>query len=173
MMKYLILILLITVVSCTTREIGPEKIMGWVPVYSTQSSTASPAIESVKPTVHAGKIYAYGNYLFQVEQFEGIHIIDNTVPAQAHKISFLRVPACTEIAIKSNRLYTNNLDDLVVFDISSISAPLLVSRLENAFPAFSANFPPVTQGYFECVDPSKGLVVAWEQKLIDQPKCRR
>lgn len=130
--------------------------------------------EAPKPTIHPGKIYAYGNYLFQVEENEGIHIIDNSDPQQAHKISFLKVPAASELAIKSNFLYTNNLDDLVVFDLSNINAPHLVKRVENAFPKINQEYPPFSNVYFECVDPSKGVVVGWEEKMVNElPKCRR
>jgi hypothetical protein len=49
----------------------------------------------------------------------------------------------------------------------------LVNRIENAFPQINQEYPPFTGVYFECVDPSKGVVIGWEEKQIDQPKCRR
>ena len=85
-------------------------------------------VEAPKPTASAGKIYAYNQYLFQVEQGKGIHIMDNSDPQQAEKISFLSIPLCSDLAIRSNFLYTNNLDD---------------------------------------------LLIGWEKKIIDNPKCRR
>jgi len=146
--------------------------MGYAPVYVTRQE-AEVSVEAVRPTVHPGKIYAYGSYLFQVEQNQGIHIIDNTNPQQAHKISFLKLAAASELAIKDAHLYTNNLSDLVVFDLSDISSPRLVNRIKDAFPPISQEYPPYTGVYFECVDPSRGIVVGWEQKEIDHPKCRR
>lgn len=172
-MKYLAVLLALALVSCDPQQGFDREITGYVPVYATQQAATSIAATTPKPTVHAGKIYAWNQYLFQVEQNEGIHIIDNSNPQQAHKISFLTVPGASEISIKSNFLYTNNLNDLVVIDLSTITAPQLVNRLVNAFPQFSQQYPPFSNVYFECPDPSKGVVIAWEEKLIKDPKCRR
>jgi hypothetical protein len=171
-MRYLVLLLAIASFSCI-RPSEPYGIMGYAPIYVSKQDAASIGTEAPRPTVLAGKIYAYGNYLFQVEQNAGIHIIDNSNSQQAQKIAFLKVPAASELAIRSNHLYTNNLDDLVVFDISNITSPQLVNRLENAFPQINQEYPPVSGVYFECVDPSKGIVIGWEQKQLDNPQCRR
>jgi hypothetical protein len=172
-MRYLYLLLCIVLFSCDPRSGVDSKITGYVPIYVSKQDAGFIGTIAAKPTVVSGKIYAYGNYLFQVEQNEGIHIIDNTDPKQAHKIAFLKVAAASELAIKSGYLYTNNLDDLVVFDLSDINSPRLVNRVENAFPQINQEYPPLTGVYFECVDPSKGIVIGWEEKQIDQPKCRR
>ena len=147
--------------------------MAYVPVYATAQEANSISVEPARPTVKAGKIYAYNQYLFQVEQSEGIHIIDNTNPQQAHKMAFIKIPLCSELAIKSGFLYTNNLNDLVVFNLNNIASPQLVNRIENAFPAISQEYPPFSNVYFECADPSKGIVIGWKQQPVDNPKCRR
>jgi hypothetical protein len=172
-MRYLYLLLSIFLFSCNPDWGSNSQTMGYVPIYISKQDAGFIGTVAAKPTVFPGKVYAYGNYLFQVEQNEGIHIIDNTDPQQAHKIAFLKVAAASELAIKSGYLYTNNLDDLVVFDLSDIRSPRLVNRVENAFPQISQEYPPFTGVYFECVDPSKGVVIGWEEKQIDQPKCRR
>jgi hypothetical protein len=172
-MKYLLLLIVTGIVSCDPSFQDNYTVQGYVPVYASREAASSISTEVIRQTTHPGKIYAYGNYLFQVEQNEGIHIIDNSNQQQAKKISFLKIPSCSEIAMRNNFLYTNNLDDLVVFDLSNISSPKLVNRLENAFPQFSQSYPPVSGVYFECPDPSKGVVIAWEQKIISTPKCRR
>ncbi|HEU4470298.1 MAG TPA: hypothetical protein VFR58_04380 [Flavisolibacter sp.] len=173
-MRYVLLLLLSGLAACVQprNEAGPS-MMGYAPVYLTGQTSNNIGMSAARATKYPGKIYAYQQWLFQVEQYRGIHIIDNSNPQQAHKMGFLEIPSCTEIAIKANHLYTNNLDDLVVFDISNIGAPQLVKRLDGAFPQFSQEYPPVPSAYFECPDPSKGLVIAWEEKLLDNAKCRR
>jgi hypothetical protein len=32
-------------------------------------------------------------------------------------------------------------------------------------------FPPLYNGYFECVDESKGAIIGWEDAVLDQAKC--
>ncbi|HEX6333344.1 MAG TPA: hypothetical protein VFZ78_03895 [Flavisolibacter sp.] len=154
-------------------ERNTEDVLGYEPVYADLLAVTQTGVEASRPTTVPGKIYAYGDYLFQVEQNEGIHIIDNSNPQQAHKISFLKVPLCTEISIKSGFLYTNNVNDLVVFNLNNIQSPQLVHRLADAFPVIDQTYPPAQNTYFTCPDPSKGVVVGWEKKIIHQPKCRR
>jgi hypothetical protein len=174
-MKYLFYFLIVGLVACDSRPQNQTEfqVRGYAPIYASVQSVNAISNDGVKPTEHPGKIYAYGNYLFQVEQNEGIHVIDNSDPRDPHKISFINIPACTEIAIKSNFLYTNNLNDLVVFDLSNINSPQQVNRIKDAFPQLRESYPPFSNVYFECVDPSKGVVVGWEEKTLQSPKCHR
>ncbi len=173
-MKYLLFFLLILLVACEPQEVrNTGTTTGFVPVYMAKEAASTIVAEAPKSTVTAGKIYAYGAYLFQLEQYEGIHIIDNTDPAKAKKIAFLKVPLSTEIAVRGNYLYTNNVSDLVVFDLANITAPKLVKRLTGAFPLVNQSFPPVSGTVFECPDPSKGIIVRWERRNITNAACRR
>ncbi len=145
----------------------------YVPVYSTLTDINNILVETPKPTVEAGKIYAYGNYIFQNDLNTGIHIIDNSNRNQPIKIAFLSLPLNTEIAVKGNYLYANNYVDLVVFDISQPANPKLVKRVSDIFPPVNQKYPPYSNVYFKCPDKSKGLIVRWELQNIDIPNCRR
>jgi len=170
---FLFLLILTGCVIEPDTERTPDSIMGLAPVYATTTSYQSIELQAPKPTTHAGKIYAYGSYVFQAEQNEGVHIIAEGQSKTAHKIAFLKVPFCSEIAVKANYLYVNNLNDLLVFDISNVAAPQLVRRLPNAFPHVNQQYPAESNTYFECPDPDKGIVVRWEQKSLSKPQCRR
>jgi hypothetical protein len=172
---YLFLFLVSLLSSCVrdNKNLSSFPVNAWVPIYAQANQIDSILVETVKPTVNAGKIYAYGNYIFQNEAYKGFHIINNSNPATASKIAFLKVPFSTEIAIKGNFLYTNNVSDLVVFNISNINNPVLVKRVKDAFPVIDQKYPSVSNVYFECPDATKGTVVGWELKNIPQPKCRR
>lgn len=172
-MKYVVALFLWGLIACDPQRDEPHAMMGYVPVYISAQNATTIGTAPARPTTFSGKIYAYGNYLFQVEQNEGIHIIDNSIPQQAHKIFFLKVPTCSELAIRNNYLYTNNLKDLLVFDLSNLPSPQLVKRLTNAFPGSNQAYPDVAGAYFECPDPKKGVVIAWKLEMIRDPKCRR
>lgn len=174
-MKRLFPFLLIPFFSCEPSGANDEpfQVQGYAPVYASRQVANNIVTENARATERPGKIYAYGNFIFQVEQNEGIHIIDNSNPKQAKKIAFLKVPMATEIAIKSDHLYTNNLNDLVVFDLANTSSPKLVNRIADAFPVIDQAFPPFANTYFECADATKGIVVAWELKMLSEPGCRR
>jgi len=150
-----------------------QLVTAMVPVYAQPSELETITVTAAQPTAKAGKIYAYGNYVFQNDLNKGIHIIDNTVPAQAKKISFISIPFSTELAVKGRYLYTNCVSDLLVFDLSDVQAPKLVKRVKDAFPLVLQKHPPFSKVYFQCPDPSKGIVVDWQEKLIPVPDCRR
>lgn len=150
-----------------------NEVDAYVPVYASSTEIKNIAVESPKPTEQAGKIYVYGNYIFQNDLYKGVHIIDNTNKKTPQKLAFLKIPFCTELSVKGNYLYANNQDDIVVFDLASIGSPKLVNRLEHVFPAINQAYPPFNNTYFECVDPKKGVVVRWELKHIKSPGCRR
>lgn len=161
--------------SCNPEKGQQENfsVQGLSPIYLQPSQIEDIKIMPTQPTVSDGRIYAYQNYIFQNEQYKGFHIIDNSNPANATKIAFLNIPMATEISIKGNYLYTNNVSDLVVIDISNILNPVLVKRVKDAFPVIDQKFPPVSNVYFECPDNTKGIIVGWQTKNLQSPKCRR
>ena len=67
-------------------------------------------------------------------------------------------------------LEADNGDDLVSIDISDPNSIKVLKRIEKAFPYPSY---PNERGKFECVDPSKGYVKAWEYVELINPKCFR
>ena len=59
---------------------------------------------------------------------------------------------------------------MVVLDISDPTNVTVSKRVKNAF--HQQDFPPLG-GYFECVDPSKGVVISWERTTLENPQCFR
>jgi LVIVD repeat len=158
----------------STSNIGKvATIEGYAPVYATKAALTEIVVKPAATTINAGKIYTYGNYIFQNDINAGIHIIDNSNKANPKKVGFLKIMANTEMAVKSNFLYANNLYDLVVFDISNPAVPVLVNRVVDAFPTVAQNYPMQQNVYFECVDASKGVVVNWVRKTLNNPNCYR
>lgn len=175
-MKYscLLLLLCIGFTQCTpdsTFETQPME--AFVPVYMTTQNAGVVKKDVARPTRNAGKIYVLGNWLFQNDVNEGIHIIDISDKAKPKKIAFISIPLSTEVAVKGNFLYTNNVSDLLTFNIADPLNPTLVKRIPNVFPLVNQNYPPFNNVSFECADPSKGIVINWERKQIASPKCRR
>lgn len=160
--------------ACTPPENDLSgKVDAYVPIYSSLSEIDQISVDPQKPTAEAGKIYAYGNYIFQNDLNTGIHIIDNSNHSSPVKIAFIKLPFSTEIAVKGNYLYSNNYVDLVVFDITNPTDPKLVKRVNNVFPPANQNYPPFLNIFFQCPDKSKGVIVKWELQNISIPKCRR
>src|SRR6185503_15904825 len=83
-----------------------QKVMGYKPVYGAETAAKTILYDQVpRAVVSGGNIYAYHNFIFQAETGYGIHVIDNTVPANAHRIGFINVKGCAQISIKGDKLY--------------------------------------------------------------------
>lgn len=144
----------------------------YVPIYMPSEQARQVLFQPPRDIVKSGKIYAIGNYLLQVETDSGIHVIDFTNRAAPQKVGFIKSLYCTEMAIKGNFLYINNVNDLVALDISNLSKPEEVKRIRGAFPE-AGQYPPAQNTFFECPDAAKGDVIGWRRETRDYPKCYR
>lgn len=173
-MKYCLLPVILFTISCTDVDVLPSNSLeGYAPVYQATTAVKSVSTSAAKNTSSPGKIYAYKTFIYQNDVNNGIHIIDNSNPASPKKVGYINIPFSTEVAVKGDFLYSNNLDDLVVFDISKPAEPKLVNRVADVFPAANQTYPPFFNTVFECADPEKGVVIRWERKTLKDPKCRR
>ncbi len=173
------LALLFALASCDTDngEHTPAEIQGFAPVYG--DITEARIIRSLpaRATVNAGKMYTVGNLLFQVEVDSGIHVINYANAANPVKLGFIRSMLCKELAVKNGKIYTNNISDLVVIDISDPANVTEVGRTPGVFPDLALQYParPAngSQIYFECPDPERGFILGWKPALLNKPKCWR
>jgi len=149
------------------------EILGYAPVYGSVVDLTEIKSEAPRPVVNAGKIYLYQNMTFQIENGEGIHIINCADPSNPVRTGFIKVKGCSEISIRNNILYTDNHRDLAGIDISQINAIQVVSRIEKVFPGVNQEYPPVEGVFFECADAAKGTVIGWTQKMLTNPKCKK
>lgn len=153
-----------------------KKVWGYKPVFSTDTSLLRVQSESPRAIKNPGKIYVKGDLIFQNDIGYGIHIIDNSVPAQAHSIGFVRVWGCSEISVKGNYLYTNSYDALVVADVTNWQQVREVKRVPNAFRQgvqgglYTMVFIPLPEHkvYYDCLklyNPGK-IQTGWERDSI-------
>jgi hypothetical protein len=107
------------------------------PVYMTRAELeASVKFTSVRPLVNPGKIYVQANRLFICEPYKGVHVIDNSNPAQPSAIDFIVIPGCVDIAVRGNILYADNAVDLVAVDLDQ-RKEIEAARERNAFTSIA------------------------------------
>lgn len=115
---------------------------------------------------HPGKMYFKDDYLFINEYGKGIHVIDNSNPANPKKVVFYEILGNVDMAIKGNILFADSYIDLLAIDITDINNPVEIDRIENVFPEIVPEgelwFP------YAMVDKSKGVIVSWEVKKITE-----
>jgi hypothetical protein len=147
----------------------PGKVVGLRPVYSENYQD----IQSLppQPIDRLGKIYYKDKHIYVTESNFGIHVINNTNPESPQPIRFLQIPGCRDIAIKGNILYTDNVTDLVAIDISNLDNVEVVDRLSGLYSLEDQNSPEFYEGYFECVNPERGMVIGWVTDTLLNPQC--
>ena len=106
-----------------------------MPIYLEMSDVRARLIttEPAKPLDNPGKIYIYQDYLLVNEPSKGIHILDNSNPANPINLSFIPIEGNVDLAINDNILYADNYVDLLAFDISKISNIKLINRVKDVF----------------------------------------
>jgi hypothetical protein len=156
--------------SYSGEQTPQQKVWGNRPIY-TAISIAKQVIytPNKQPIQHAGNIYAFGHFIFQIDVGRGIHVIDNAVPSNADRIGFITMNGCEQISIRGNYLYTNSYGDLVTLDITDPENMQEVNRIPNAFPEFGYNYPlvqPEETGYYICPQ-MDSVVTGWVKDSID------
>ncbi len=121
--------------SCEDEITTTHTFRTMVPVYLEMSDIRARTIEiePAQPLDNPGKIYIYGDYLLINEPTKGIHILDNTNPANPINKNFIPIEGNVDLAVNNNILYADNYVDLLAFDISNLSNIRLVKRVEDVF----------------------------------------
>ena len=167
-------IVLFTIISCEPDRNGlpAGSVEAYVPIYAQAVVAEQIAVEQPRTTIKAGKIYAFGSFIYQNEENKGIHIINNTDPSHPVKTAILKIPFNTDFAVRGTYVYANSLRDLVVINLQDPAHPVVEKRITDAFPLVNQQYPPFN-GRFVCPDASKGIIVSWELKTVEQATCRR
>ena len=107
----------------------------FMPVYRTSSEVrANIKSNQPKEIQRPGKLFIKGNYIFLNEVDKGIHVIDNTSPANPKNVAFIDIPGNMDLAVKGNILYADLYTDLVTIDITNPLQVIVKSIIDNAFP---------------------------------------
>ncbi|HCZ35951.1 MAG TPA: hypothetical protein DHV26_08500 [Cytophagales bacterium] len=166
----LLLFALFVLGACTIGEppTSPAEVEGFVPIYG--DAVTSEIKFTTSRTVKApGKIYTYGTYLLINEVNQGIHIYENSDPTNPTPLGFIEIVGNTDMAIRNNILYANHLGKLVALNVANLSAPQKVGEVN--ITNWLLGVPPPAQQYFQCVDPTNGIVIGWKKETLRNPEC--
>ncbi len=138
-----------------------------VPVYMPYDEFRSSFLKSAPIEIsHPGKMYFKDGYLFVNEYGKGIHVIDNTNPANPQKVAFYEIMGNVDMAIKGNVLFADSYIDLLAIDITDVENPVEIDRIENVFPEI---VPEGELWYpYAMVDKSQGVIIDWEVEKITE-----
>lgn len=158
--------------SCIGEPFGPEfpagEVQGYKPVYGSLAQTEVSLLEA-RPVQKPGKIYIYNNYLLVNELKLGIHVFNNVNPADPEPLYFINLLGNTDMVIKDDVLYADHNGELKSIRLNSFTSIAVLHSLPLA--DWNLGLPPPEGFYFECVEPSKGVVVGWQSVELSNPNC--
>jgi len=123
---------------------------------------------SPKIIANPGKIYLYKNWIFLVERYKGIHLIDNTDPVNPVIRDFLMVPGCMDVAVGNGILYVDNSVDLVGVSVDfSRMKSLEVCRKKKILPEINSPYGYIPSTFSRRNRPPNTEIVGWIDNYSD------
>lgn len=167
--------------SCDDDDMGPFKdyqVARPLTVSKAKFRENSVTVVDPLPISESGKMYAYKDYIFVNDKYKGVHVIDNSIPENPQKVSFIKIAGNVDISIKDDYLYADSLTDLVVLDISDVNNVKIVDWLEGvlgnggfwlAAQIQGIEWPQADIYDYEGVDFDNEVIVGWEVKTELRP----
>lgn len=136
---------------------------GYEPVLMSREDMESAVqIRDIREIERPGKIWVYDNFIFVIEQYKGIHVLDNSNPQKPENLGFIQIDGCTDVAVRSGVIYANNAVDLIgVKPISDFASVQVVSRNRNVLPELGSPEDWSVHD-FEKYRPENTIIVRWE-----------
>lgn len=154
---------------CEKEPISGYYGMGKRPVYVPESELGDIKNLPPQPVNQTGTIFLQDTLFFMLEQKKGIHVFNLKDTLNPVYLTFFSIPAVTDFTISNDYLYADSWKDLVTVDISDLYNIREVDRETDVFTPIL--YPPLYDGYFECVDESKGAVVDWVDADLENALC--
>jgi hypothetical protein len=132
-----------------------------IPVYTTtQEIRSAVSVLPPQPVTGTGKIFSHENFLFLNQPGTGVHVIDNSDPANPSTISFINIPGNYDLAVQDDIMYADSYIDLLAIDISNPQSVEVLHREENVFPQFNSF------GFYP--DAQRGVVTQWNEMDVTE-----
>ena len=135
---YLIFLAFVLVLSSCSKDLCTREVtyIKATANYGDLDNLRLPIISEFNATIiQPTKIFVYEDLLFMSEENYGIHIIDNSDPANPENINFIAIPGNRDLIVKDNHLLADSYYDLLVIDIEDPRNPQLVARNQEVFPS--------------------------------------
>lgn len=159
------IILFFALVTTSCEDATYREFTGNSPIYmSYEELRDAVVLDNAVTLKNPGKIYFKDDFIFIVEEQEGIHVYDNTNPSSPVKKTFIVIPGVVDISISGYYLYADSYIDIIVMNISDIDNIYPVGRVQDVLPytvpATDNDLP------MAAIDEDKGVVIDWEVKKI-------
>ena len=152
--------------SCPNNNFFEEYYSEYKPILMERSVLEnSISFQNPRQLCTTGKIYFKDNIIYINEKYEGVHVIDNSNPAEPNNLGFICVPGSIDLAMKNDILYIDNATDLVAIDLSDGAENLKITeRIKETFPE---HLPPdglTMRPEFQKENrPENTVIIGWEK----------
>ena len=145
-------------------DVGPVSM--YEPVFMLRSEMEKGIrMEGPRDIRHPGKIYLKDDLIFINEKYRGIHVIDNTDPAEPENFAFIRIDGCIDMAMKDQVLYADNAVDLVSLALSpQMTGIEVTSRNKDVFPELQAPDGRGLTTREQMARPDNAILVRWKER---------
>jgi hypothetical protein len=82
------------------------------------------------------KIYLVNSILIKSDPLKSITFYDISDPLNVSKLGFIEIEGNHDVAVKYNYMYADRFRDLIVFDISNPSLPIVLDTIKNVFRSY-------------------------------------
>jgi hypothetical protein len=127
------------------------------PIYLDMSEIGIIQVKANSPISDPFKILSNNNYYFVGDMLNGIHVYEKKA-AGANYLCFIECRYMKDFELADNRLFCNNLVDMVVIDVSNPAEMDIIHRQKNHFNRFTSYKESWNIPYVE----EKGLIVGTE-----------
>ncbi len=134
--KFYFLILISFLFSACTKDKGTITMTynKGTAVYGDLNEVRSlPLLSAPRAIDNPGKIFIGEDFILIGEENEGIHVYDNTNPSSPVNVSFIQLPFTKEFYVDNDVVYAESHYDFLKIDLSNISMPTVIDRVEFAF----------------------------------------
>jgi hypothetical protein len=133
LIPYAALLLLLVIITSFSREWEPQTAYSPL-LIKKEDLPKSVFMQQSREFENPGKIYMYGNYIFVVDKFSGVHVIDNQDRTNPQKTGYIHISGVMDVAVRDSVLYADNAVDLVAIDLRSYPQIDVFQRVAGVFP---------------------------------------
>lgn len=152
----------IIVLSIMAFQFQPNNPVNYEPILMSRTDMeASVKLGEARAIISPGKIWIFNDVIFLIEQYKGIHVIDNSNPSVTKTVAFIQIDGCTDITMKGDIIYANNAVDMIgIKGNNDLSGIEVISRNRNMLPEI-ASPEPWGDWYFYDKLPQNTIIVRW------------
>ncbi len=160
---YLIIVFLAIIMGFDT---GPGYVNPYKPIFMMRADMESNIkLKGPQTILEPGKIYLKDQWIYIIEKFRGIHVIDNANPEHPANFAFISIDGCIDMAIKNNVLYADNAVDLIAIRFNPEMTEIVpTKRIEDVFPVLLSPEGRGLSWEEQTAKPEDAIVVRWDER---------